>query len=295
MTIHNRLNHNLLSSFLLSLLVLLLAAGCKKKKETPMDKIIVEINGKALSQEEVIRKIPIGLSQNDSLKLYKEIVYNWIKTQLLIDLAETELSDLDEIDNKVEQYRNRLIVMEYMSRLRDTQTFDISRDSVEDYYKKFHQDLLTENVLVKGIVIKADEDSPHLETLRNLINNPVEENIDKIENLRLEEDFFYQYFGNQWLDWGNISEDIPYRVSNPDIYFKENKYLETSRNGDTYMVYITDFLPSGSEMPYEYAVNRITEILKFQDIDRFESNIINRLIERAEKEGKIRFSTEPAD
>lgn len=273
---------------LISILSQSFFSGCGKKDNPLVEEdVLVMFDGKKLTTEEVISRIPIGLSPEDSLLLFNNIIDNWISTNLLIDLANKEIEENSLIEEKVDRYRNRLIVMEYMRRLSKKGINEIPSDSLLAYYEANKEKFICEEPLVKGLFIKIDENSESLSTLDNLVRQPNEKNIDKIEQLQLQKDFDYEYFGDKWQNWHSIAALIPNRISHPDSVLKKNKFIEGNKNGQKYMLYITDYLPAGSQEPFETASFKISETLQKNDIEQYETHLIDKLRKKAILEEKL--------
>lgn len=265
-----------------------ISIGCSKEEvgETD-DDILLVMDGKELTMQYVIERIPVGLDPADSIALFHKIVDGWIETEVLSELAATKLPDLEEIDKKVEAYRNRLIISEYLRKMKESKRQKVSQDDVKKYYEAHRKELLTETPLVKGVYIKVPSNSPGLQEIKDLIFRAGELDIDKIEKGWMETALQYDYFGSNWVDWQTLADQIPYRFYDPDAFLKSTKNFETSYNGSTYMFHIYDYLPRGSEFPYEFASDKITSMLEQLKIADFEEALVRSLVEKSLKEEKL--------
>lgn len=261
--------------------------SCKKAPETKEEGVLLRYAGRSLTVEEVERMMPEGISSTDSVALFNAIVEGWLKDEVLSDFAEERLYDTDAIDRKVSDYRNSLIVQEYLSRMQESKTPKIEEKKVKDYYELHSKDMKLEVPLVKGVFLKFSNGIADRETLRKLLSDDDPKNIDILEQDWIERSLEYNYFRDKWIDWETLSGMIPYRFGDPDKFLKENTFFETEYGDCVYYLQITDHILSGDTQPYEYAKTWISNILTQGALADYERKLVNSLIEKAEKDRKL--------
>ena len=73
---------------------------------------------KYLYKADVAGVIPNGSSKQDSITLAKNYIQNWIKQQVILHKAETNLDEeKKDVEKKLEEYRNSLITYIYEKEL----------------------------------------------------------------------------------------------------------------------------------------------------------------------------------
>ena len=270
--------------YLIFLLVLL--ASCKKEKEIP-DNVIIRFEDIYLTKEEIIDQIPEGISQNDSVALFDALVDTWIKDNVLSDFAEERLYDLSEINRMVKDYRNALIVQEYLKKMRASKNIKFDETKVREYYSDHRKELKLDVPLVKGIFLKINSDSKGKAEIKKLLSSNNIEDIDKFEQKWLDQAIEYNYFRDKWIDWETVSGLIPYRFGDSSKFLEENNFFETEYDDCTYFLQITDYLPIGEEQPYDFAKIWITDILNQGELAEYERALVNSLIEKSIKDKKL--------
>ena len=231
--------------------------------------------------------IPDGIQPADSVALFNSLVESWIRDVVLSDFAEERLYDTDEIDRKVKDYRNSLIVLEYLNRMRETQAPKVDEQRVKEYYDLHRKELKLETPLIRGIFMKINSDVPHKEEIKKLLSSDDPENIDILERDWLDRALQYNYFRDKWLDWETVKGMIPYRFGDPDKFLEENRYFETEYDDCTYYLAVTDMMAAGEEQPYEFARTWIINMLSQGDLADYERVLVNSLIEKSLKEKKL--------
>lgn len=275
-----------MNRFLLIILLLFTLFSCKKEQKLP-ENILLRFDDKYLTYEEVVDMIPGGLHPADSVSLFTSIVESWIEDVVLSDFAEHRLYDTSAIDQKVKEYKKALIVQEYLTRMRDANPPKIDEKKVKEYFDLHRKELKLEVPLVKGIFLKINSDAKGKEDIKRLLSSDKTENIDKLENEWLDRAVQYNYFPDKWIDWTTVSGLIPYRFGDPEYFLDENYYFETQDEDTKYYLKITDYLPSGSEQPYEFARSWIIDILTQGALADYERNLVTSLVNNSIKDNRL--------
>lgn len=282
----SRLNTSIIIS-ITGMIFFVCACGGNSHVSDADSDILVRAGNKTLLKQDVTRKIPVGIEPSDSVALFHLIVENWIKSEVLSSLAETKLPDISAINEKVREYRNRLIVAEYLKEMKESRKFGVSEDSIRMFYDRHKTEMLTESPLVKGIYLKIATGEPSISEIKDLMSCGSEDCIDRLEKLIMNDAVEYDYFKEDWVDWQTVADQIPYRFSDPDSFLKSSSNFETSYEGSTYLLHISEYLPSGSVPPYEFASIQISDLLERTDMRKFEESLVKSLVGKALKDGSL--------
>lgn len=278
-----------LTAFIFFFIFILSLFSCRKKESLIEDKanILVSYNGNNLLEDDVIMKIPLGITEQDSAILFKEIVNNWIKEQVLTDLAEEKLPNLNLIESKVQQYRNQLIISEYLKRVKLKNEPEIEDDLVKKIYEGNKNLLVVEEPLIKGFLIKINKSVPDVEKLRDIIFSQKEIDIDLIENEWIEKAEQYKFFGEAWVSLSDLigNSELKREWNYSDLRANEN--IEIEDDGSLIYLHLYDFLDVGEFEPYEFAYGKIKEALIMEEIASYEEKLISDLIDKAKREHKL--------
>ncbi len=269
---------------------LVVVGGCGHKKEAvdTEDDVLVTVNDSSLRMRDVVLDIPIGTVPEDSARLFHAIVNAWVDDRLLEAVAEENIEDLDRIEALVADYRRKLITEAYKRKVRQTAPVKVSEDSLKRYYQRHIDELSLESPLIKGLYIKIPQDAPRLSEVRRWVSSAKPESIDALEKYGLEEAVQYDYFLDKWIEFGNVAEQIPYRFYDPDAFLKSTNDFETSYNGFVYLLHVTEYMPSGETMPYEYARRVVSDRLGDEQLNAYERRLVTELRKDALKDGRLR-------
>lgn len=270
-----------------ALSMVLAACGGKTSVYDDSGDILVKSGEKALTLQDVLQKIPTGIEPADSVTLFHLIVENWIKSEVLSNLAESKLPDISDIDTKVNEYRNRLIVAEYLKEMKKSGKIKVREDSIRYFYDRYKQDMLTESPLVKGVYLKISASNPEIDQIKQLVFCGSDDCIDKLEQKIASDAVQYDYFIDDWIDWQVIADQIPHRFPDPDGFLQTSNNFDTNYDGSAYILHISDYLPTGSVPPYEFAAPHIEELMERTDMRKYEESLVRSLVRKALKDGEL--------
>ncbi|MCM1033793.1 MAG: peptidylprolyl isomerase [Odoribacter sp.] len=269
----------------------LLFCGCGKDhaetSDSPKGDFIVKVGNQMLSAADLAKAIPAGLSPEDSSRYTRVYVTEWINSHLVSDYAASEI-DMQEIDRLTEEYRNRLILLEYRRRLFQSQADSIKSDSIQAYYELHKKDFVLQHPLVKGTYLKIPTHAANINILRRLYRSTKPDDIDRLEKESLSSAIHYDYFRDNWVDWEQIETKIPYNFgSDADGWLRANNTLDIKNGNFVYLLFISDYLPTGHIMPLEQARGQVVERLMNRRRAEFDREISRNLYTKALESGRL--------
>lgn len=277
------------TKFLIYLFLGMMLTSCSHPQEEISENVLVEYGELKLTKEDVEARIPQGLNAQDSVALYKAIVEDWLKEEVLSDFAEERLFDTGSIDQKVRDYRNSLIVQEYISRMQEFQTPKIDEDKIKEYYALHKNEMKLEVPLVKGVFLKISRGSDPQEEIKRLLTSKDPASIDVLEQTWMDRALEYNYFRDKWIDWETLAGMIPYRFADPDEFLSQHSFFETEYGDCSYYLQISDYIKTGEIQPYEYSKHWIGNLLTQSSLAEYERVLVNSLIKKALKDGKLKL------
>lgn len=270
--------------------ILMLTAGCHtpKPEVSGDESVLVTVGDSSLHLDDVERRIPSGLAPEDSAELFMQIVDRWVESRVMEDVAKENVIDLERIDRMAESYRNGLIVEEYLRKMNEGARSAPGESEIKDYYTRHGDDLILTAPVIKGIYIKTSANDERLGSIRQWMISGTDEAVDNIEKYGMRNATQYEYFVDRWIDWNIVAEQIPYRFFDADAFLRSTKDFETTYGGSVYLLHISEYIPTGEKMPYEYAEGKISEILAERNSRNFRENLRRSLYNEARKSGRLR-------
>lgn len=274
---------------------LFLLCACKGGQNDGDTEVLASVGEKVLKRSDITTIIPKGISSSDSLFMAESFVKKWVKDALVYEVALSNLGDEKaEINKLVEDYRESLVRYRYQERLlREKLTADIRESDKLNYYEENQKKFILDKSLIKGLFLKIPADAPGVSDVKSWYKQTNVDALEKIEKYSVQNATLYDYFYDRWVDFDAIMENIPLRVSDPNAFLKANKFVEVADSSYYYLLNISEYLPSGSVAPYDYANARIIEMLinqrRMDFIRKFEEDLYNDAI----RKGKAKVISEP--
>lgn len=268
-------------------LLVFVVAGCQEQNDKDK-KPIARIHDKYLYLSELKNVIPENKSEEDSALIAKNYIDKWIKKQLLLKNAERNLpKEQKDITKQIEEYRASLLIYRYQQELID-QKLDtvIPNEEIKNYYNDNASNFVLDKNLAKILYIKLPLNSPNIENVRRWYRSNDEEDLEELE------DYCYQYadkfddFDNQWIDFDSFLKNLPLEISQPQRFFRNNRYIEEREGNALHFIRINDYTLRGNQAPMDYVRDKIKNIIinkrKHQLLKSLENDIYNQALNHNE-------------
>lgn len=252
--------------------------------------VLARVGQHRLTVADLAATMPAGLSEADSVEFAARWIENWVDEQLLTEIAVEQVRNIDEIDRMADDYRRRLIMLEYR-RLKvsaDT-SLAISDADIADYYSTHADEMKLDEPMVRGIYIKIEDDAPALAQVRKWYRSEKQDDIDRLEKVGLKGAIHYDYFRDTWVPLKQIETKIPAEISRASL--RKGYTLDFTSGGFTYLLSVSDVLPAGHTMPLEAATPRIRETLDALRSNTLDARLRADLRRRASDNGQLYVRT----
>lgn len=268
-------------------LMMMWSCNSPKKETDSEEDILVSVGDSALTLRDVVSRIPSGLSEEDSVEMFNSLTERWVRSMMLKEVASENIADYEKINRMAEDYRNSLIIDRYL-RTKQAEADGVSESAVKQYYAAHKEDMKLESPIVKGVYLKVSDSEEKLGDIRRWMVSATSQSVDNIEKYGLRHASQYEYFKDEWIDWEEVAEQIPYRFYDADAFLGTTKDFETSYGGSTYLLHIYEFLPTGSEPPYGYAKKRIAEMLERENKGDYRMRLLSSLYAKGIEDGRLK-------
>ena len=271
----------------------LLLAGCRElPRYFASDTTIARAGGKELRRGDVRSVVPKGLSGDDSVAFMKLYVDRWVVRQLKLEEAETLFSsEAGDIDKKVEEYRQALLIRQldqhYVDRSVDTVFTD---DEIVAYYNAHKADFKLDRTIVKGRIVQFEAGYRQAAKLKSLMASRSVAQQQDFRDICEKNNFTVSDFREQWVDFPEFLSYLPtLRSQNYDSVLASTAVQEMRDSHSRYYFQIDAVLREGEAIPLERLRRNIRRIL----FNQRKGEIIRRheeeLLQRAEAEGNVKI------
>ena len=256
------------------------------KKDNATEKPIASVNNKFLYIEDIADLIPKSLSKNDSVLIVKSIINSWAVQELLIQKAEENLSQKENITytKLVQDYKESLLVNGYKERLIQQQLDTvISEDEIDEYYKINMSNFRLNEELIKIKYLHFGND---LIDKKEIIKHFKSDSYDDLLALENQEINFKAVNLNDsiWIRLDDVLLKIPKFKEEPREYLlKKSKYIQKEDSLGLYLVAVKDVLKKNDIAPKNYITPTIKQMIlhkrKLELIRDIEKTLLNDAIQ----------------
>ncbi|NDV79204.1 peptidyl-prolyl cis-trans isomerase [Dysgonomonas sp. 511] len=251
---------------------------------------IVSVGNKVLYKSDLMKALPPGLTGEDSIKATQAFIDTWIKDKLILEKASQNITDKEDIDALVEDYRKSLITNIYQERLlKEHFSKILSEKELNAYYEENKEKFKLEENIVKGLYLKVPANSPQLANFQKWYKLGTDAALENIENNILQNAMSYDLFYDRWVNFSDITSNIPTTIGDEQQLLRANKNIELSDSAFVYLLNIKEYKLAGTEAPFTYIRNTLEEIFKEQRKASYLQQVRSDLYEKALSSDEIKF------
>ncbi len=271
----------------------LLTISCGTNTMRTEKDVIVSVGNKTLMRQDIEDEMPKFVNSEDSILLADKIIRQWVKDNLLYDIASKNISDKEHIDQLVENYRKSLIIYQYQEQLvNEKLSKDISDVDMKNYFEENSDKLKLDQALIKGLFLKIPSDAPQINNVREWYKSSSPAALEKLDKYTAGNAVTYDYFVDNWMIFSDLMDKLPTHYNDPAALLKNNKNIELQDSSYYYFLNIREYLLPGDQAPFEYAKPVIKEVLVNQKKMDFLKSVEDDLYNKAVAKGQVKFYTE---
>lgn len=274
----------------LLILIAVLLASCAHKAADVARTPLLEVEGKFLYLDEVQQVIPPHMNDSDSTEIAKSYIRKWVTDVLMYENAKRNITNQNEIDEMVENYRKSLTIHQYQQKMIEQRLpKEPSNEELDTFYTHYSNQLLLKDNIIKGLLLIVPEKAPRLGSVRSWVQSANTKSLENIEKYSIQNAISYDYFGDKWMVFSDILKKMPLQLEDPTAYVANNKFVETSDSIQHYFLRITAYRTIGQTEPFEMAKERISNILLNKNKADFISTFETELYDDAVKSHDVTF------
>ena len=275
-------------SAIIGIASLLLLSCCDYFEKNSKEVVVAECYGKYLYESDLKGIVPENTSTIDSIQRVSAFIDSWVRRQVLIHQAESNLDkEALDLNKQIEEYRNSLVIYAYESQLIN-QKLDtvVSEDEIADYYEQNKEDFQLRNTMVRVayVILKEDLDSKQKAMFQKLLSDP---DTLLLQNIDVHATYYAvkSYLDiDHWVRLDDLTSIIPIEIFNAESFLKKNKFVRFETSDYTYMVRFVDYLLEESTSPMEMVHDNIKSVILAQRKQAMINKMQEAVYEKARKE-----------
>lgn len=275
-----------ISGFLLSVILLLSAAGCRDYLMKSDRIVVAECYGHKLYAEDLEGVVPADAGRMDSLSRVNAFIDSWIRTQLLIHQAEINLPP-EQLDfsKQLQDYRNSLTIYAYESQLIE-QYMDtiVNEQEIETYYEEHKENFQLRSTMVKVAYVILDESCKFMKDFKQLMSRRDTLMMNQLDEL-VEQYAVSSFLDvDEWVRLDDLLSKVPLEIFNAESFLKRNRFVSFEKDNFVYLVRFEDYLMEKSVSPLEMESDNIKSIILLKRKKELLQQMNADLYERAKNE-----------
>ncbi|MEE4258025.1 MAG: hypothetical protein V2I47_13375 [Bacteroidales bacterium] len=246
-----------------TLILLALLVSCNRNGSGGSGEVLVRVYDKYLYASDLEGVIPPGASARDSLTAVRNFIQNWVDRELIVKKAEENLpDDLRDFSDRIEEYRNSLIIFEY-ERMLVNQELDtnISREAILEYYQREKGNFLLKNDIVDLQYLKLHVDSPAIGKFRQFIQSELPDEQDSLAMYSSKYASGFSIMQDNWISIDEMLAFFPVQDYSYNDFRLNRDYLEVRDSVFIYMIHVMDYKPADSMPPVNFVERDIKNII----------------------------------
>lgn len=267
------------------LLIIVLSAffSCTNKTADTTRQKLLEVEGKFLYLDQIQEIMPPNVSAKDSAEIAESFIRKWVTDVLLYENAKRNITNKEEIDQLLEDYRKSLIIHQYQQKLlQERLPKEPSEEEIKAFYDKYKDQLVLKENVIQGILLVTPANAPQLANVRSWVQSGNTKALENIEKFSMQHAISYDYFAEKWVPFSEILKKLPLQLEDQANYLSGRRFVDLSDSTKHYFLSIKASKLVGQTEPYEMAkpkiVNLIMNKLKADFISNFENDIYNDAI-----------------
>ncbi len=248
------------------LLLFILLGSCNTfKSEKPKDDAnrIARAYNNYLYTSDIQKLIPPGTSASDSIQLVNNFIENWIRQNVILKKAESNLTDEEKnVDEQLQEYKNTLITYIYQSGLiKEKLDTVVSAIDIEKYYSENQSNFQLRENIVKFLFVKVDLGAPKIKKLRDWYKSS------NAEDRKLLEDYCFQFASdyflndNDWVSFDQLVKKTGIKTYNKEEYLQNNRTIEIEDSTRITFICIKDYKIKDSLSPLSFEMDNIRNLI----------------------------------
>lgn len=256
--------------------------GCRYlKKSEPEGQPVARVFDKYLYSSDLKGVVSPGTSSKDSAEVVKNYISNWIRQELLVHHAETNLpEEQKDFSDELEAYHKSLVIYKFETEY-IKQKFDtiIPENDIRRYYNDNIDNFKLRENICKAVWAQFPNTYPvaSLNKIQQLFKKG---SIDKMEEACSGKAINYDVSNTNWVYFNDLIQRVPIRTDDPDTYLRTHTFTELRDSTYIYLIRFTKIQNHEATSPLDLERENIRSLLlnkrRLGVLDNLEKDLFDR-------------------
>ncbi len=273
----------------LSFIVFIVLVSCNKISKSAQEKPVARVYDLYLYPSDLGTRIPEGVSREDSTRIARRLIEEWVREKLLLIRAEQYLSEEQKnVQKQIEEYRSSLLTFKYKQRLLSQNLDTVVNDlDLQSFYDQNSSNYILDTDVVKVNYVKVSLDAPQVSDVKRWYKSELPEDLDNLEKYCITYANNYMIHGEQWFRFSNLINATPLKVTNPVNFLNSNKNIEIKDSAFYYFIHIIDRVKEGQVAPLSLVQDDIRSVIINKRKIKFMEDLENSVYQDGRAKNKV--------
>ena len=227
-------------------------------KHDPKDIILAEVGDKKLFQSELENVVQKGSGAEDSLRILKGLVNNWVKDQLMILEAEKNMPKDINLNKMIEDYRSSLMLYNYETKLANEMLDTVvTAEQKREYYNAHADEFVLSEGIARFIMAKFPVGTKEIDKFHKDWKN---DNVTDIGIFCKHHAEFFDLDGESWKTVNQMQQFLPKNLVSKSAYGK-GKDIRKKEKDYEYFIKIYEYTEEHTKPPFDYIASKIEKVI----------------------------------
>lgn len=256
--------------------------GSKSTDEAPL----ASAAGNFLYPSSVVG-IGAGMTEKDSLYQLKVHIEQWIRDQLMLDVAKENVNVTTQIERMVKDYEATLIMNSYEDALINQRlNTEVTGQELADYYSKNKEQYQAGISWVRCHFVKVKRSTPDIQKLKKWFKSDDGVNFERVKLFCAKHKTIHILNEDLWIEYDKLIQELPEDAIG-NRHREKQSILDRMDDEFQYLLQIFEYRDKEDAAPLPQVKDEIRRIILHQRRNKILQDIRKEVYEKAKKEGSF--------
>lgn len=233
----------------------------------------------------MVAGIGAGMTPKDSLYQLKVYTEQWIRDQLMLDVANNNVTMTTEIEQMVKTYEATLIMNEYEEALINQRlNTEVTPQELASYYSNNKEQYQAGVSWVRCHFVKVKRAVPELQQLKKWFKSDAGVDFERVKLFCVKNKTVHILNEDLWIEYDKLVKELP-KDAIGNRHREKQSILDRMDENYQYLLQIFEYRDKEDAAPLPQVQDEIKRILLHQRRNKILQDLRKEVYERAKKEG----------
>ena len=248
------------------------------------EKALAKVADRFLYPSEVVG-IGSGMSEKDSLYQLKIHINQWIRDELMLQVAEDNIEVTEQMERMVRDYKATLIMNEYEEKLINQRlNTEVTPQELADYYAQNKEQYQSGISWVRCHFVKVKRETPDVQQLKKWFKSGDGVDFERVKLFCAQNKTTHILNEDLWIEYDKLVKELPANAIGTR-HREQQAILDRMSETHQYLLQIFEYRDKEDATPLPQVQEEIRRILLHQRRNQILQNIRKEVYEKAKKDG----------